>query len=442
MNRKVGIILGILLPLLVLLLGWILAPQIGEALPPSGDLNGRQSVLISFTRQMDPESVESRFFLSPSISGEFSWNESFNQLTFTPHKAWPAGEIITFQLDAWARSRIRLPLLRQFIFTLPVSPTLLTYLWPADGKSNLYLVNPESGDSQALTNEINGVLDYNISADGELIFYSTTTETGTSIIHALNRQTVSTSEVFQCTEGLCTTPRISPGGNLLALEYISHEPGVLPGIRIYNLIEKTQIDLGEANEYLEKPHWSPAGWLSYYSQTQKGYYFWNPESEDTQFLPNETGGDGSWSADGRYFVCSEILFISDTLAPRHLQLYDLVAENLQDLSQGNFLEDLNPGFSPRGLTLAYSRKSLDPQEWTPGRQLWIMDIESGENFALTESVDFHHTSFAWHPEANQLAYVRYNQAKLSDPPEIWLINQDGSEAMRLIINGFKPGWIP
>jgi len=64
-----------------------------------------------------------------------------------------------------------------------------------------------------------------------------------------------------------------------------------------------------------------------------------------------------------------------------------------------------------------------------------MDLEGGEGIHLTAAVDYHHTDI-------KLAYVRYNQAKLSDPPEIWLINPDGTENMRLIINGFAPAWIP
>ena len=71
-----------------------------------------------------------------------------------------------------------------------------------------------------------------------------------------------------------------------------------------------------------------------------------------------------------------------------------------------------------------------------------MDIEGGQISQLTDAVDYHHTSFVWHPAGNQLAYVRYNQAKLSDPPEIWLINKDGTNNLRLIINGFAPTWIP
>jgi len=258
----------------------------------------------------------------------------------------------------------------------------------------------------------------------------------------LNRLTGNSGQVTACTDGLCTTPRISPDGYLLAYEFIPNESGMVPTVRVLDIEVMTQIDLREDNQYLEKPLWSPSGWLAFYNQTGKGYQFWNPVSGEKKFLPNETGGDGSWSPDGRYFICSEILFLSDTLAPRHLQLYDLRENTTLDLSRGSYPEDLNPSFAPTGLTAAYSHKSLDPALWTPGRELWVLNILSGENIQLSDVIDYQHTSFAWHPEGTLLAYVRYNQATLSDPPEIWLINTSGGDPLRLIINGFQPGWVP
>ena len=386
--------------------------------------------------------MDSHFILEPSLGGDLLWNDQFTQLRFTPKRAWPAGENIKIKISSGAKSRIRLPLIREKSWNIPVSPIYLAYLWPADGKSNLYLVNPETGETQELITEVGGVLDYTATPDGVEILYSVTKDNGDSIIVSLNRITGNKQQLITCSTGLCRSPRISPDGSLIAYEFISRDPGIQPGIRVHNLQNNTHSDLGIPSEYLDNPLWSPSGWLSYYNHTRQGYIFWYSAGEDTIFLPNETGGDGTWSADGRFFVCSEILYVSDTLAPRHLQLYDLTERTLSDLSQGNFLEDLNPSFSPLGTMLAFGRKSLDPSSWSPGRQLWVMDITGGQTNPLTTEMDFHHTSFSWHPDGEMLAFVRYNQAKISDPPEIWLINRDGTDKFRLIINGFSPSWIP
>ncbi len=442
MRWKIGLALGFVFVLILAVISWQLAPRIEDFAPAEGDLHGRMPIMISFSQKMDPASIEGGLSILPAQPGDYSWSEDLRQLIFTPSKNWPAGETITIQFESKVRSRMMLPLLGKISRELSVSPILLTYLWPADRTSNLYLVNPVSGESQALTQEPNGVLDYSISQDGEKIYYSAAAENGASRIMILNPQTKDLGEIISCSDGLCTVPRISPDGYLLAYEYISKEPGELPSVKILDLEVMTHLDLGKDKQYLEKPTWSPSGWLSYYNQTQKGYQFWNPESGEEQFLPNETGGDGSWSPDGRYFISSEILFLSDTLAPRHLQLFNLTQKTILDLSRGSYPEDLNPSFAPSGLVLAYSHKSLDPTLWTPGRELWILNITSGENIQLTDDVDYQHTSFAWHPDGQQLAYVRYNQASLSDSPEIWLINTTGGQPLRLIINGFQPGWIP
>ena len=421
---------------------WLLSPRVEDIESVDSPLHGRQPLSISFSRPMNPESIDLNFNIGPLLQGELNWNESLHKYTFIPTISWPSGEYNVVQLNPKARSRSKLPLLGKKSWTITISSTLLAYLWPADRESSLYLVNPETGENQTLAIEETGILDYTITPDGLSLLYSILNESGGSFIISLDRLSGRKTTIIECSEGFCRSPQISPDGSLLAYTFISHEPGVQPGIRIYDLEKKTHTVLGVPEDYLDNPLWSPSSWLSYYNHTRQHYVFWNPITTRELTLPNETGGDGSWSADGRYFVCTEILFISETLAPRHLLQYDLTKETIVDLSQGNFLEDLNPSFSPQGLFLAYSRKSLDPEKWSPGRQLWVMDVEGAQTSPLTAAVDYNHTSFIWHPDGNQLAYVRYNQAKLSDPPEIWLINKDGTNNMRLIINGFAPTWIP
>jgi len=38
--------------------------------------------------------------------------------------------------------------------------------------------------------------------------------------------------------------------------------------------------------------------------------------------------------------------------------------------------------------------------------------------------------------------VRFNEQTPADPPQIWLINADGSGAQQLMIAGYAPLWVP
>ena len=391
---------------------------------------------------MNPVSVYSHFSLDPSLPGDLHWNEKYTKASFTPDKPWPAGETITIFIDSGAKSRLGLPLLKELSWEFQVNPVSLLYLWPAEEDSNLYLMDPESGETQQLTSSEARIFDFSVSRDGSEIIYSHHKEGGTSSIVSLDRLTRNATTLVTCSVGLCRSPQLSPDGKFLAYEFIPHQSGEQPRIQVYDLENDELIDFDKNDHHIDNPSWSPSGWLSFYNYTRRGFEFWNPEADQTLFLPNETGGDGSWSPDGRYFVCSEIQFISTNLAPRHLLMFDLAEETLTNLSQGNFLEDLNPSFSPQGSYLAFSRKYLDPEAWSPGRQLWIMNLEENQAYQLTDDIDYHHTSISWHPHQDKIVYVRYNQAKLSEPPEIWLMNLNGSDKVRLVINGFAPVWIP
>ncbi len=95
MRWKIGLVLGFVVLLIIILVGWQLAPRIEGLEPSEGELHGREPLMISFTRPMDRESVENQISLVPSQPSVYSWNEDNTRLILTPNKSWPAGEIIT-----------------------------------------------------------------------------------------------------------------------------------------------------------------------------------------------------------------------------------------------------------------------------------------------------------------------------------------------------------
>lgn len=442
MNRKT-IIVGIGLLLVCLLVtAWLLSPKIRGLPLGEGSLRGRQPVDIQFSQTMNPESVEGLFSLTPEIPGKITWNNDRDRLTFLPDETWPSGTSVVFTIQAGARSHLRLPLTRKVTWRAEISPYLLAYLWPADAASDLYALNTDSGESQLLISHPNNILDYEVNPDGMEVYFSAKSPEGDNVIYRFDRLTGIRSVLINCGADTCLSLSISPEGDNLLYEQIPAEQDDYPGIVLYSLEDGEFTAVGDPDHELENPLWSPTPWYSYYDRTTENYVLVDSSSEETTTLPNQTGGVGSWNPVGPAFLTTEIFNLSDTMAPRHLLKFSLPKETLVNLTGDNTLEDANPSVSPQGSFLAFGRKSLAPAQWTPGRQIWIREEDVGTSYQLTAAGDFNHTAFSWHPAETRLAYVRYNQAKLSDPPEIWLIDRDGSDNYRLVINGFAPQWIP
>ncbi len=443
MKRNLIFLLLISLLLAAGIAAWWMTPRIEEISPAPGSepLLGEQPLQIAFSRPMNPESVEAHLSAQPPQAGAISWNQAQDSLAFIPRQAWPSGETLTLRLDAGAKAQRGLPLLQSHTWDFEISPNHLVYLWPADGNSNLYALNLETGDSQALTAYPTGVLDFDVSADGLRLYYSVWHSSEESALYAFDRLTGETLPLLECSQALCRSPRISPTSRYLAYKRIPQAADESPSLRLYDLENQYTIQVGEPGHFTANARWSSRGWLAYYDHTLQAFIFVDPAGEEIAAFPNETGASGDWSPGGDVFLTSEILYLEDGLAPRHLLAFSPETGLTRDFTLKDYLEDANPVYSP-GDHIAFERKCLVASCWSPGRQLWIMSSDGERAHPLTDAPDYNHTAFAWHPDGQRLAYVRYNNAQISEPPEIWVINRSGTGKTRLVINGYAPRWLP
>jgi Tol biopolymer transport system component len=413
-------------------------------------------VIMSFSQPVQLDSVRLHFNSIPQRDGKFEVEDEM--VTFTPDVPWPAGREITIVLESGIRSQnmLNLPTLQESSWRFTTSQTLLAYLWPSDGLADVYALDPLSGEIRQLTTH-GGIIDFSVSWDGLAIYYSAANPQGGSDLYRLDlfasaggsAEENEPQIIMKCLKVLCSSPQISPDGKLLAYEQVAlNESGQSSDIQVWllSLENGSQSLIGQAGHRNKNPAWSALGRLAVYNATRQVYSFYELSNQELFSFPNETGEPGSWHPDGGVYLVAEIMDVTPAsgqqIVPSHLLRYEMPSENIFDLTLAKDIEDAYPLYSPNGTLIAFARKYLDADRWTPGRQLWLMREDGSDVRPLSDEPNYNHYDFAWSPDGDQIAYLRFDQTTMNKPPELWLMNADGSEPIQLVIRGYNPRWLP
>lgn len=455
--RRSPVILGGLAVLLLVILAaagaWFLRPRLLNVTPAAGstDVPAASRLELTFSQPLQMESLTSRLQIEPPQTGAYAWQG--NTLVFTPDQLWSGGTTITVTLQggALAEGWLPLPLLEKTTWSFSVSLPRLAYLYPYDAPADLYILDLQSGEIARQTRIPGGVLDYSASPDGRY-FYLSTLLAG---LQRLDRLSGELLVLEACSEAICRLVQPAPGGDYLAYERTPDSAASLEGYPQVWLLPLTGgepflADADAAHSVL--PLWSAGGRLAYYDAIAQEFVLLDLASGARQRFANTTGEPGAWSADGAMLIAPEIILQPngymgsggeiEPLITSHLLGYSQAGEPPLDLTGAPNLEDVTPSAAPDGRWLAFGRKFLDPQRWTPGRQLWLLNLETGETVSLSDAPFYSHFAIQWSPDSAQVAYVRTNQTLPTEPPEIWISSIDGLAALRVITGGFDPLWVP
>jgi dipeptidyl aminopeptidase/acylaminoacyl peptidase len=460
-KRLVLVLLGVAAAVVVILF-FVLRPQVVSTNPGlvEGGVSRFAPFEITFSREMQTASVEELLAVSPEVSGEYIWEN--NTLCFTPNEGWPAGAEIEVSLEQGARSRLGLPLGEGVSWTFNVSPVMLAYLWPAGGGADIYLLDLDNGETRQLT-ETGGVFSYAVSPDGTGFYYFSSNSQGGSDLYQVDRFTRETNRVLTCQRAFCSGAAISPDGTWLAYQRNDSAVWLLP-LEAGGGAQQ----VSTAIQSVSFPVWTDDRLLSYYDAAAQEFVVYQVGTGEIESWHNQSGELGTWSPGGNEFIAPEFFEVeTDTLrgpsgesdfdivdeseldpvvvASSHLQMYRLDSGRVTDLTEDNLAEDYSPTFSPDGTLLVFTRRYLDEERWTPGRQVWLMPAAPVSGISqrrqLTDAPDYEYSALNWHPDGERIAAVRFNVTLLIQPAEIWLLDLEG-DATRLVIGGYAPQWVP
>lgn len=449
---------------------WFGFPQVQAFSPEEGSdrVAAGAAIRLTFSRPMQPESVLDRLSITPDIEVDIRWEAS--TLVVEPKQPWRSGTLVEVRLAAGARAAglLPLPVQDELAWSFTIRQPRLFFLYPANSAANIYWLDLKTMERTALTAFPAGVQDFSVDQANSEIYLSANNSQGGSDIYrlSLDEPTVEALQdgaladaamVLACADAHCRLPVVSPRGDFLAFERT--EKLGFPQVWLLPLktqeadFEDEQVEpaflAGDPEHQTLLPAWSGDGILAFYDTQAAGFVLYDLYSDESVLFPNQTGQTGAWRPKSQDFLAPEIFFL-DTgsvtglpgFANSQLILFNRLTKSMQDLTPSDDMEDSSPAFSPDGVYLAFARKYLNPQRWSPGRQLWVMMPETGQAQQITNDPDFTHYEFAWSPDSKQLSYVRFDQTIIRNPPEIWLLELIDVEHTRLVENGYWPQWIP
>jgi TolB protein len=444
-------------------------PRLTDREPAAGSTSvpSTAGIHLTFNLPMDRTSVEAKLTIQPEIEGQYQW--AGRSLSFLPEVKWPKGERVTICLDAGARSIYFLPLIKKSCWSFDIGFPRLLYLAETNGKVELHSRGIQDGQEQILTETTYGVLDYSISLAGTSIVYTATREDGSSDLRLLDLVASEDRLLLACPQGwLCQRPHLSPDFQFVAYERAALEQGT-GGKSLVGSAQIWVAPIGEGGEpalvseaghACESPLWSVSGYLAYTDLTSKRIILLRHRSglvfEEALSAANELGATGAWSPEGAFLLFPDLVIAEATyekneatgdefpLYYSHLFLMNVSTGLVSDLSSGDlgFTEDASPAFSPNGQWIAFARKHLEIEQWTPGRQVWMMRTDGTDAKQITDDPEFSHFDLSWSPDSKYLAFVRSNQSDLLQPLEIWLYDFDHDETMPFLVGGYQPQWLP
>ena len=452
-----------LLSLLALLVGayFFLQPRIISIEPVDGAAGVATSspFEIQFNRAMDKASVEGRMEFSPEIPGRYEWRA--NRLLFIPDLGWPEGEVVEVRLRAGVRSALSLPILINHSWRFSVSQPSIAYLIDQAGQNRLELRVLNEPDPQVLVETPKGIRAFHIVPEqAALVTVEMQNDGGSQLIwRTLQGEIV--RQLHSCAADLsCRQPALSANGEWLAWQQRSvnrSATGVLETGPWQVYLKKLEVEappqLVKSEGETHSPSWIRPDRLGLYSEALKSLLVYRFSESDGAWqqvaqVEHQLGEQWTWSPDGRFVIFPEVVLLDSNNSGvsffSHLIRVEVESGLSTDLSGlGNeMIEDASPAYSPDGLQVAFARKSLDPAEWSLGRQLFVMASDGSEVRPLTNEANFNHAGFRWHADGKRLLYIRFNQATLDSPTEIWWYDLTTDRPSLIVEGGFDPEWMP
>lgn len=438
------LIIVLLLALILILQGDRVGVQINAVIPAEGERVGAYGPIgIRFNEEMDQDSVESHFSITPAIKGTFSWEG--DTLWFFPRLPFVQSQTYQVTLDSGSKSVENRELLKSMVWTVEVRSPDIVYLVLDDTGGDLWRYDLQSETTHELTKTEGKVIDFSPSLSGNLIAYAANNTLGGSDLWVIDRGGSSASKLLTCDEDRCSQPVWRNNEQIIAYSrepYNSDSNQYLPS-RIWTVNTKTSATNSlyqQETAYGDTPSFSPDGkYLASYDLTQNAIRILDLDTSQESLLPSTIQRMGDWSVNSDAMIFTEL--IPSILEPEVI----VYVANLEDQSINQVLTIIDstdfsqPRWSPDDDWMAVS---LRPVNAPVSKALWVFRLDGTQSIEIADEPSATFSAYRWDPWGSRLVYQRVALGSSAPLTSIWLWDWKAMERELIIQNGARPEWLP
>jgi Tol biopolymer transport system component len=332
---------------------------------------------------------------------------------------------------------------------VPTLPKLagVVYLAPADQPfHDLFLTDPQTGETVQLTHTEDGIEDFAVSPDGSQIAYAHNDPDGTADIWVLNLSDYAEHPVTNCVDAICHAPAWKPDGTQIAYERVDFadtgdesRPWIVDRASL-----RTWLLFDDAQFWGSGPVWSPDGkWIAVYSADAPGIRLYDTAGGGILLIGNARDRAGHFSPDGRRLVYP--ILAQGALGGQfytQLEIIDLETGSITPVSgsRSDPVEDVDGVWSPDGQQLLVARRYLDAR-FTPGKQVFLLDLATGGVKPLVVDVNTNHGALGWDSSGRRIVFQRFSLIQPDAQPEVWVYDLETGSLILVAANAFLPQWL-
>jgi Tol biopolymer transport system component len=305
------------------------------------------------------------------------------------------------------------------------------------GLDQLYRLELDRGEPQAITAAALGVHDFAPQPGGGAVIFSAWREDGGSDLWRWS-EGGPPELALACPAATCRAPVWLPDSTALLYERQPLADSSGPRLYWLNADEGTTRPLfDDVSARGQAARWSADGaWLSYVAPADGHTWLYRPNDALTMLIESGAGQPAAWSPDSRWLVLPALAEQGERIGQRLLRLEPAAGPEAIELSAEPNIEAGSPAFSPDGVYIAFGRKVARA---TTGQQLWLMRADGSEPQPLTAEPDFYHGPPRWSADGRYLLCQRYRINAPAEPAEIWLLEVATGATRRLAV-GYAPEW--